>query len=123
MNREARLQSAASFVPGYSGKNVVRGYARWFGVDLGCALKELTMLGVALDPLLVTRMQLAIAAQLRLAQQRAERRRAVLAEAAAAAEAAEAAEACDASTFVLLDAWLERMLADEFGRLLEDEWR
>jgi len=31
----------------------VRRYAKWYGVDLGCALKELEMLGVALDPVYV----------------------------------------------------------------------
>ena len=30
---------------GYGGKNVVRGYARWFGVDVLCAIVELRMLG------------------------------------------------------------------------------
>jgi hypothetical protein len=35
----------------------VRGYATWFGVDLGCALKELQVLGVALDPRYVARLR------------------------------------------------------------------
>ena len=47
MKREARLQSASHWIPTYAGKNLlVRGYARWFGVDLLCAVKELRMLGV-----------------------------------------------------------------------------
>jgi len=44
------LQAAVSWLEKYPGKKVVRGYARWFGVDLICAARELQMLGVALDP-------------------------------------------------------------------------
>lgn len=46
MKREARLQSAGHWIPRYTGKNLVRGYARRFRVDLLCAVKELRMLGV-----------------------------------------------------------------------------
>ena len=49
MKQPARLQSAAHWIPTYQGKNVVRGYARWFGVDPGCALTELLLLDVDLD--------------------------------------------------------------------------
>jgi hypothetical protein len=49
MRRPARLQAAVKWRSGYGGKNVVRGYARWFGVDLMCAIVELRMLGVAID--------------------------------------------------------------------------
>jgi hypothetical protein len=49
MRRPARLQAAIKWRAGYGGRNVVRGYARWFGVDLICALTELRMLGVAID--------------------------------------------------------------------------
>lgn len=54
MKRAARLQAAPAWLARYSGKNVVRSYARWFGVDLGCALVELQLLGVDLDPGYVT---------------------------------------------------------------------
>jgi hypothetical protein len=47
--RPARLQAAVKWRAGYGGKNIVRGYARWFGVDLVCAIVELRMLGVAVD--------------------------------------------------------------------------
>lgn len=57
MDRPARLASARHWLPKYPGKNIVRGYATWFGVDVGCALKELQMLGVALDPLYVARLR------------------------------------------------------------------
>lgn len=49
MRRPARLQAALKWRSGYGGKNIVRGYARWFGVDLLCAIVELRMLGVAVD--------------------------------------------------------------------------
>lgn len=50
MKRPARLQAARHWLEAFDGKNVVRGYAKWFGVDLGCALKELQQLGAQLDP-------------------------------------------------------------------------
>lgn len=56
MKRPARLQAASSWLKTFGGKNVVRGYAKWFGVDLGCALKELQKLGVELDPTYVERL-------------------------------------------------------------------
>jgi len=49
MKRTARLQAAVKWRSGYGGKNLVRGYARWFGVDLLCAVAELRMLGVPVD--------------------------------------------------------------------------
>lgn len=50
MDREARLQSARHWLRGFSGEHVVRSYAKWFGVDLMCALGELQALGVRLEP-------------------------------------------------------------------------
>lgn len=49
MRRPARLQAAVKWRAGYGDKNIVRGYARWFGVDLLCAIVELRMLGVTVD--------------------------------------------------------------------------
>lgn len=69
MTRRGRLDAARRWLPKYAGKNVVRGYAKWYGVDLGCALKELQMLGVPLDPVYV--------AQLRKTLQNASQRAAV----------------------------------------------
>jgi len=50
MKRSARLQSAPHWLPTYTGKNIVRGYAKWFGVDLLCAVRELQLLGVEVAP-------------------------------------------------------------------------
>jgi hypothetical protein len=49
MSRAARLQSGRHWLRSFSGKRVVRSYARWFGVDLMCAAKELQMLGLDLS--------------------------------------------------------------------------
>jgi len=50
MKREQRLQSARSFIGNFKGRNIARGYSHWFGVDRRCAVIELTMLGVRLEP-------------------------------------------------------------------------
>ncbi|MHB8862415.1 MAG: hypothetical protein ACYC6N_08425 [Pirellulaceae bacterium] len=51
MTRAGRLQSARTtrWVANYPGKNIVRGYHKWFGVDLLCAIAELRLLGVTVD--------------------------------------------------------------------------
>lgn len=49
MQRPARLQSAKHWIATYSGGNIVKGYKKWFAVDLVCAIKELRILGVKLD--------------------------------------------------------------------------
>ncbi|MBK7074575.1 MAG: hypothetical protein IPH44_19990 [Myxococcales bacterium] len=49
MRRPARLATAARWLASYGGKHVVHGYARWYGVDRLCAIKELRLLGVAVS--------------------------------------------------------------------------
>ena len=46
LSRERRLKSAKKWLAGYRGKNLVRGYRKWFGVSEVCAVVELRMLGV-----------------------------------------------------------------------------
>ena len=41
----------------FSGKNVARSYANWFAVDLLCAVKELSLCGVTLDPAYVAQLK------------------------------------------------------------------
>ncbi|MEW9674259.1 hypothetical protein [Ammoniphilus sp. 3BR4] len=48
-NQQARLQNAKNWISKYGGKNIVRGYSKWFGVDLLCAIKELELLGHHID--------------------------------------------------------------------------
>lgn len=49
MSRAARLQSGRHWLASHKGKHVVRSYARWFGVNLLCAARELQALGVRLS--------------------------------------------------------------------------
>jgi hypothetical protein len=77
MRRPARLQAAIKWRYGYRGKNIARGYARWFGVDLVCAIIELRMLGVAIDAEYEAQIRRTIAAR---AEARARRPAAKLAE-------------------------------------------
>ena len=46
LSRAARLRSAKRWIARYRGKNLVRGYRKWFGVTEVCAVVELRMLGV-----------------------------------------------------------------------------
>jgi hypothetical protein len=46
LTRARRLQRAKRWLASYRGKNLVRGYTKWFGVDKVCAVVELRMLGV-----------------------------------------------------------------------------
>jgi hypothetical protein len=57
MNRQARLASARKWLMKFSGENVVRSYANWFGVDLLCAVKELSLCGVSVDPAYVAQLK------------------------------------------------------------------
>lgn len=49
MKRSARLQSAASWILKYDGKNIIRGYIKWFAVSEVCAITELRLLGVSIS--------------------------------------------------------------------------
>ncbi|MFT6338324.1 MAG: hypothetical protein ACI86M_000681 [Saprospiraceae bacterium] len=44
--KKYRLASSIEWIKTYSGKNLVKGYSKWFGVDLVCAIKELRINGV-----------------------------------------------------------------------------
>lgn len=50
MKRSTRVQSAVSWLKQYSGKNILRGYCKHYGVDWRCAAIELKQLGIHLDP-------------------------------------------------------------------------
>lgn len=50
MKQPGRLHSAKSWLPTYKGKNILQGYRKQYGVDLLCAIRELEMLGIALNP-------------------------------------------------------------------------
>jgi len=48
LTKEGRLQSAESWIKNYTGKSIISGYAKWFGVNKICAIKELKTLGVVI---------------------------------------------------------------------------
>ena len=50
MTQAGRLQSAKTWLPKYEGENIVKGYKKHYGVDALCAVTELELLGVELDP-------------------------------------------------------------------------
>lgn len=51
MRQESRLCSARAtgWVTKYQGGNIIKGYSKWFGVDLLTAITELRMLGIQID--------------------------------------------------------------------------
>lgn len=79
MKRSARLQSAVSWLKQCSGKNVLRGYCKHYGVDWRCAAIELKQLGVQLVPEYLQQRELT---EQKLAAKRKERREAQVAEGA-----------------------------------------
>jgi len=71
MNRAARLQSAKRRLPTYTGRDIVKGYRKWYGVSTVCAIIELRQLGIKVDEL---RLMQAKRTEESKAQQRAEKR-------------------------------------------------
>ena len=57
MIRTGRLQSAARWLTGYERSNVIRSYRKRYGVDWLCAIKELQLLGVKLDPAYIAQLR------------------------------------------------------------------
>jgi len=49
MNRKARLSSAKNWIKNYTGRHIIKGYARWYKVDLRCAIKELRLNNVKIS--------------------------------------------------------------------------
>jgi hypothetical protein len=57
LKRPARLDSARAWLAKWEGTKVVRSYRKRYGVDLLCAISELQMLNVPLDPTYVDRVR------------------------------------------------------------------
>ena len=70
--REKRLRRAKKWIEQYTGNHIVKAYKKRFGVDQLCAMAELKMLGVDLDPDYVER---ATAAETIRREQLAEKKR------------------------------------------------
>jgi len=49
LHRNKRLKSATEWVKSYSGKRIVHGYAKRYGVDKLCAVKELRLIGIEIS--------------------------------------------------------------------------
>lgn len=45
LNRKQRISIANNWFKTYNGKNIIKGYSNWFGVDLLCAIAELRIAG------------------------------------------------------------------------------
>ena len=65
MKRTDRLQSAKHWLQEFNGENVIRAYRKRYGVDWLCAIKELNMLGVELDPIYVKKLQETVESQIK----------------------------------------------------------
>lgn len=48
LKKQARLNSAMSWIEKYDGNNIIAGYAKWFGVDKISAINELKAIGVVI---------------------------------------------------------------------------
>ena len=60
MDRKRRLDSAKHWLPTYKGKNIIKGYKKHYGVDWICAIKELELLGVDLNPEYVQELKITV---------------------------------------------------------------
>jgi hypothetical protein len=60
MKRPARLKSAKSWIPTLPGKNIIKKYRDKYAVDCLCAIKELQILGVKLDPEYITQLKISV---------------------------------------------------------------
>lgn len=49
MKKKGRLQSAKDWIKEYEGKNLVKGYSKWYGIAKLDAVNELKTLGVHID--------------------------------------------------------------------------
>jgi hypothetical protein len=79
MKRPARLKAAKTWLAKYTGKSVVTGYKKHFAVDALCALAELQMLGVKLDPEYVQKVQSSEQDRIEARRRERERRKAAAA--------------------------------------------
>jgi len=70
MKRTDRLQSAKYWLQEFHGENVIRAYRKRYGVDWLCAVKELRILGVELDPVYVRKLEQTIEGQIKTNRRR-----------------------------------------------------
>ena len=75
MDRKRRLGSAKQWLPTYEGKNIIKGYKKHYGVDWICAITELELLGVDLDPEYVKQLKITVKNQIIARQRQKESRK------------------------------------------------
>ena len=71
--REARLRKARQWAPDYKGAHIVRVYRKKYGVDPGCAIRELEEIG-AITPEKAANLRIGEAARLEHLRQERERK-------------------------------------------------
>lgn len=75
MNHKRRMVAGAVWVKDNPEKNLVKRYARWFGVDLLCAIKELRLLGRDVSTAYETQVKANIAQKIQQRRKKKEERR------------------------------------------------
>ena len=70
MNRNQRIQAAALWLTEYDGSHVVRSYRKRYDVDWLCAVKELQLLGVEIDPVYVSQLRRTVEEQAKMNHQK-----------------------------------------------------
>jgi len=70
--KEARLKSAKTWIQTYTGKSIITGYAKWYGVDKFCAIKELRLLGIIIPESLEHQFKTSIQAEIEQKKKRKE---------------------------------------------------
>ncbi len=70
MNRSQRLQSAKRWLESFEGENVIRGYRKRYGIDWLCAIRELQLLCVALDPVYVQKLEQTVESEIQANRKR-----------------------------------------------------
>ncbi len=71
-NKAARLNAAKNWIQTYTGKNIIKGYAKWYGVDKLCAISELKILGIIISESLEHQIKSSIQAQIEQKKKRKE---------------------------------------------------
>ncbi|QNU68958.1 hypothetical protein EHE19_017125 [Ruminiclostridium herbifermentans] len=71
MKKDSRLQSAMHWIPTYTGKNIVQGYRKKYGVSLICAANELKLLGIEISDTYISQLKQAEENTRKLKEQKA----------------------------------------------------
>ena len=72
---EVKIARGFQFEPFHKGKNIIKGYKKYYGVDWTCAIKELELLGVDLDPEYVKQLKITVKYHIIARQRQKERRK------------------------------------------------